>query len=232
MAITYPLTAPTSTIGPEAISFRLVTADALSVSPFTYKQQVVRLGGSRWEVSVTIPPVNKDVAEVWISFLLSLKGRTGTFLLGDPMGQNQQGVFGGSLYGYPSLIMDFGTGYYRYTDAAFSASIDGSGQTGETINIKGLPIDTNNVFRPGDYIQIGAGAGSTMHKVLTTTNSALDGKATIEIAPALRTVSVDNTVVQTSNAKGLFRLKDNTVEWSIDKASRYGISFDAVEALV
>jgi hypothetical protein len=231
MAITYPLVAPTSTIGPSAISFSLVTADALSGSPFTFKQQVINLGGSRWEASVTIPPVNKATAEVWISFLLSLKGRTGTFLLGDPMGQTQQGVYGGSLRSYGSMVADFTNGIYRYTNATFSASIDGAGQIGDSIIIKGLPINTANVFKPGDYIQIGTGSSASMHKILTTTDSTFDGRAVIDIAPALRNPSVDGAVILTSNAKCLFRLKDNAVTWSIDNALRYGISFDAVEAL-
>ena len=83
MAISYPLDTPT-TIGIESIEIRAVNAVATSQSPFTYKQQIVAHQGQRWEASVNIPPVRRDLAAEWKAFLTSLKGQQGTFLLGDP----------------------------------------------------------------------------------------------------------------------------------------------------
>lgn len=83
MALTYPLTTPT-TIGIESIEIRAVNAVATSQSPFTYKQQVVSFGGQRWEASVSIPSVHRDKAAEWATMLVALKGPVGTFLLGDP----------------------------------------------------------------------------------------------------------------------------------------------------
>jgi hypothetical protein len=83
MAITFPISTPTS-IGIESIDIRAVNAVATSQSPFTYKQQVIAHQGQRWEASVNIPSVRRDLAAPWKSFLTKLKGPTGTFLLGDP----------------------------------------------------------------------------------------------------------------------------------------------------
>ena len=83
MAIDYPLAQPT-TIGIEQIELRAVNAVAISSSPFTYKQQIVSHGGQRWEASVTIPSVRRDLAGAWKAMLVALKGQTGTFYLGDP----------------------------------------------------------------------------------------------------------------------------------------------------
>jgi len=83
LAISYPLSTPT-TIGFESIEIRAVNAVATSQSPFTYKQQIVSHQGQRWEASVNIPPVRRDLAAEWKAFLTALKGQTGTFLLGDP----------------------------------------------------------------------------------------------------------------------------------------------------
>jgi len=83
LAITYPLDTPT-TIGIENIEIRSINAVATSQSPFTYKQQVISHSGQRWEASVTIPSVRRDLSAEWKAFLVSLKGQTGTFLLGDP----------------------------------------------------------------------------------------------------------------------------------------------------
>lgn len=83
MALSYPLQQPTS-IGIESITLSSVNAVATSQSPFTFKQQVISHQGQRWEASVTIPKVHRDLAAPWKSMLVGLKGQTGTFLLGDP----------------------------------------------------------------------------------------------------------------------------------------------------
>jgi hypothetical protein len=83
MAITYPLALPT-TIGIGSIELRAVNAVKNSQSLFTYKQQVIAHTGQRWEASVSLPPVRRDLAAPWKGFLVSLKGPVGTFLLGDP----------------------------------------------------------------------------------------------------------------------------------------------------
>ena len=91
MSITYPLNIPT-TIGIESIEIRAVNAVTTSQSPFTYQQQIVAHQGQRWEASVNIPTVRKDLAAAWKVFLLSLKGQQGTFLLGDPDYDSPKGL--------------------------------------------------------------------------------------------------------------------------------------------
>ena len=71
MAISYPLATPT-TIGIESIELRAVNAVAVSQSPFTYKQQVVSQGGQKWEASVSIPSVRRDLAADWKALLVDL----------------------------------------------------------------------------------------------------------------------------------------------------------------
>ena len=80
MTLSYPLNQPT-TIGIESIELRAVNAVAVSQSPFTYKQQVISHGGQKWEASVTIPSVRRDLAAEWKAMLVGLKCQTGTFLL-------------------------------------------------------------------------------------------------------------------------------------------------------
>ena len=91
MAISYPLDTPT-TIGFESIELRAVNATITSQSPFSYKQQVISHTGQKWEASVSIPSVLRDLAEPWAAFLTALKGQTGTFLLGDPLGATPRGT--------------------------------------------------------------------------------------------------------------------------------------------
>jgi len=91
MAITYPLTLPTS-IGIANITLYANNAVAISQSPFTFQQQIIQHAGQRWTASVSIPPVRRDLAEPWNAFLLALKGPVGTFLLGDPNAKAPRGT--------------------------------------------------------------------------------------------------------------------------------------------
>jgi len=83
MSISFPINTPT-TIGIKSIELRASNVVATSQSPFTNKQQVISHSGQRWEASIRIPSVRKDLAAAWKAFLVSLKGKEGTFLLGDP----------------------------------------------------------------------------------------------------------------------------------------------------
>lgn len=194
MAISYPLATPTS-IGIESIELRAVNAVATSQSPFTYKQQVISHGGQKWEASVTIPPVHRDLAAPWKSMLVALKGPTGTFLLGDP---------------------DYATPQGTVSSCTLSGN---AGDETPTVVMTGT-------LKAGDYIQLGSAGNSRLHQVLEDQS----GSGTLEIWPALRS-DYTNTTVVFNNPKGVFRLASNVTSWSINNASTYGISFEAVEAL-
>lgn len=209
MALTYPLSTPT-TIGIENIEFRAVNAVATSQSPFTYKQQIVQHTGQRWEATITIPPVKRDLAEEWVAFILALKGQTGTFLLGDPLGTAPRGTASSN---------------------AGTPVVNGADQTGEIINIDGLPTSETGYLLAGDYIQLGSGSTATLHKVLEQVNTTGLGEASFAIWPSIITAPADNAIVTLTNAKGRFRLKNNTQSWQINNINSYGISFEAVQAV-
>jgi len=206
LAVSYPLSTPT-TIGFESIELRAINAVATSQSPFTYKQQIVSHGGQRWEASVNIPPVRRDLAGEWKAFLTALKGPTGTFLLGDPDYSSPRGVA-----------------------ATFPGSPTITSQSGETISVTGASPNKTNWLLAGDYIQIGTSSDATLHQVLQSANTNSSGATTLEIWPGLRSTRSGSIIV--NNPKGLFRLKSNASSWSINSSSAYGISFEAVEAIV
>ena len=206
MSISYPLSLPTS-IGIESIELRAVNAVATSQSPFTYKQQIVAHQGQRWEASINIPPVRRDLAAPWKAFLTSLKGPTGTFLLGDPDYATPQGI-AATFPGTPII----------------------TSQSGEAISVTGASANKTNWLIAGDYIQIGSGINATLHQVLQNASTDNSGNVTLEIWPKLRSTRSGSVIV--SNAKGLFRLATNVSSWSINNSSAYGISFEAVEAIV
>jgi len=194
MALTYPLTQPT-TIGIEQIELRAVNAVATSQSPFTYKQQIVSHGGQRWEASVTIPSVRRDLAAPWKAMLTGLKGPTGTFLLGDP---------------------DYATPRGTVSSCTLTGT---AGSDSPTVTMTGTLL-------AGDYIQLGTGSTAKLHQVLQDQ----DGDGNLQLWPDLRT-DYTNATVTFNSPKGVFRLKESITSWSINNASFYGISFEAVEAI-
>lgn len=199
MAITYPLSLPNQTTI-RSVEFRAINAVAYSQSPFTYVGQTHAYTGQQWAVDINLKPMRRDDAEAWVAWLISLRGRFGTFLLSDPISNSIRGT-------------------------ATAATISGS--AGD--NTVSATVTSGHTLKAGDFLSLGTGSDSTLHKVLedyTGTGSAAD----LEIWPALRKarsgVSADLT-----SAQGLFRLTSNEVTYSVSELAVYGISFGAAEVV-
>lgn len=208
MAETYPINHPSGNI--DSVKFVARSVVAVSESPFSYSQQVYKHQGQRWEADIRLTPMKREDAEAWASFLLRLRGRYGTFLLGDPNCSTPRG----------SASTNAGT-----------PVVNGASQTGETLNIDGCPASATDYLKAGDYIQLGSSATAQLYKVLEDVDTNASGEATLNIFPNLRSSPDDNASVTVSNARGLFRLVANETSWDINNAQFYGITFGAVEAL-
>jgi hypothetical protein len=183
---------------------------AISRSPFALSAQVYRWSGQAWEADITLPAMQRADAESWLSFLLKLKGRYGTFLLGDPNGATPRG----------SAATTPGT-----------PLVAGGAQVGGSLDIDGLPLSATNYLLAGDYIQLGTGLSTRLYKVLNNVSSNGSGQATLDLWPDLRSSPGDNATVVVSNAKGLFRLSNPDQDFTIDDTSTYNITFGAMEAI-
>ena len=201
----YPLTLPTVT-GIKTQNWGLERVVAVTESPFTNQEQVYEHEGAQWRATFTLPPMKKESASVWLAFLMSLRGRRGTFKIGDQDRKTIQGVATGTIL------------------------VNGDAQTGNAINLDGFANSTNNVFKAGDYIQI----NSYLYMVSADVNSNASGEATVYVEPSLRTgieaINDDTTVVY-SNTTTLMRLDSNELNWDTNNVSVYGISFACSEAL-
>lgn len=206
MPVTYPIDFPTN-IGLSSFRMGLRTAVPRSESPYSFVEQVVKFSGEIWEIECGLPRIFRDDAAAFDAFLLKLRGRWGTFLIGDPNGYNPRGSWAGT-----SLV-------------------NGGGQTGDTLNLKGFTPSQTNVAREGDYLQLGTGSNSRLHKVVANANSDGSGNASLLIAPNIRTSPANNATIITTGARGKFRLAENLNGFGIDVESTYQISFKAIEAL-
>ena len=201
----YPLTLPTAT-GIQTQRFALTRIVGVSQSPFTRQEQVIQHQGEYWSATVQLPPMLKNNASQWLAFLLQLRGRRGTFKLGDQDRKTIQGVATGTI------------------------RVNGASQTGNQVALDGFAVSTNNVFKAGDYIQI----NSYLYMVTEDVNSNGSGEADVKIEPSLRsgleTIADNDTVIYT-NTTTLMRLDSNEVAWDTDQVSKYGISFACSESL-
>ena len=113
-------------------------------------------------------------------------------------------------------------------------------------NIKGaqglsLLGDTNTAtgsIAVGDYLGVLSGTLTTNQPVqlvmvteVSVETSGTPNKYSVGIEPKLRQDIADNQLVKFNNARGLFRLVDNDVQWSANRTSVYQISFSCIEAI-
>lgn len=206
MAITYPLNIPTSR-QPANVQIRALNATAFSESPFTFKQQVLEHQGQRWEMSLNFDLMNSTDAAEWEAWLLSLKGNVGTFLMGDPVRTAPLGSAGGTPV------------------------VNGASQTGESLVLDGATASQTGWLQAGDYIQLGTGSSTHLHRVLQDADSDVSGNVTLDIWPKLRESPADGATITTSSTKGHWRLNANSISWDIRSAGLYTFSFSALEVL-
>jgi hypothetical protein len=240
MTISFPLAMPTDVIGISEIELRAENAVGITQSPFTFRQQVFRYPGQRWTASISIAPVNREYGEPWVAFLLALNGPAGTFLLGDPLGACPRGAAKDYTTATTSnlllqdgdiLLKEDGDNLLYEQGAITSLQVDGAGQTGQDIDLEGAPSSVTDYLLPGDYVQFGAGATATLHKVLLAASTDTFGKLTVTLWPSPRTSPIDSSTVPLLNTVGRFRLASNQQAWTIANNLRYGVSFEAVEAI-
>jgi hypothetical protein len=206
MTIAYPLSLPQARVE-AAVTLRRRSAVAVTASPFTLDEQVQVWPGQKWLAAVSLRPMQEAEARAWIAFLVSLNGREGTFLMGDPLRPSPRGV---------------GTG---------TPLVKGAGQTGLVLATDGWTAGQAGILKGGDYIQLGSGASATLHMVVADAASDGSGNATLDIWPRLRTAPADNAPVTVQNPMGRWRLASNELGWDERTAQFYGIDFACEEAL-
>lgn len=201
----YPLSYPTSPNFSQS-RFQLMRRTGITQSPFTGTQQTFSYEKfSMWQATLTLPPMKRTQAAEWQAFFLKLRGRRGTFELGDPDATSPQGAVAGTI------AINNGGGY--------SAGISTIATDGYTNG------DGTVVFKAGDYIQV----GTTLHQIVNDATCS-SGAANLDIEPALKTTVGDDATITYSSPKGVFRLDDDVAGWDANSASTYGFSFSCSEA--
>lgn len=204
MSIDYPLSFPDSTV-PVSIEMEVRPGVGYSESDFAPGGQSYDWGTEKWYMQATMPPMKRVDAEKWVAWLLSLRGMAGSFLAGEPGYAGMQGNWNNP------------------------PTVNGDGQTGRELALRANSPGQLGIA--GDLFQLGSGADSRLHKLLTNFTADGSGHATLDITPALRYSPADGLHLVQVNPVGLWMLDSNQGRWSIGSAMIYGISFTAMEDL-
>lgn len=124
--------------------------------------------GSRYKIDLSFPPMpNKDTGRVFLSRLLRGKSQ-------------------GIITEFPLLGMNQG--------APGTPVVNGSAQSGMTINLRGLTA--GYVIQEGYWLSISNGGRSYLHNVAAAVTASEAGLAAVQITPALRFPFADGAVVK------------------------------------
>ena len=215
MAITFPITLPST---PAVQSVRLASRSvvAASRSPFTLERQTQVHQGQQWRAELVWPVMTRAEAEPLLAALTSLNGKEGSFLIGDPAAATPRG---------------------SAKDTPGTPLVKGASQTGSSINFDGGPTGANGYLLAGDYVSLGTGASTRLHKVLqdvNTTGGSPAGEFTLELWPKVVVAPADNAALTVSGAQGVFALEENANPWDVDSSlvgGAYILGFTAVSVV-
>ena len=190
--------------GMEAIDFTAHDATSMSQSPWSGSTSIYNWAAQWWTLTMTFPSMSRAQCQPWQAFLLELQGQSNCFLVGNK-----------------DEAMPLGS--YSGTGLTLSSITDLN-----HIVLAGFPASENNLFLPGDSIQI----GYRLYKVLEPVNSSASGTATVAIFPQLRDNPAAGTAIITTNTQGLFRLSKADRNWNYSLTAGYTIpTLQCMEAL-
>lgn len=170
---------------PSGMTFGLRTNALDFASPLTGVVQSVAMPGARWIATLQWAALRRTDADLLQALMVQMRGRTNRLVMWNVVRPTVRGVGGGSPL------------------------VNGSGQTGSTINIDGLPVNTNGIYIAGDFL----GIGSELKMVTATVNSNGSGQAAVSFEPPLRAAPADNSAIVTTQPTAKFMLMNNEVSW-------------------
>lgn len=203
--ITYPLSLP-ETKSFKGLSIRRRNVVGVTESPWSLKTQVQEFGGQKWEGEFTLPIMQQADADEWLAFFDQLNGPAGTFLGNSPKRETARGAV---------------------RLAPNSLTVDGGGQTGQTLGVLSAEADTPGLLLKGDTFQIGTGLNSRLYVMMEDVD-LIDGAALLSFWPTLRASPVDGAAVIVQNPLGLWRMMTTAPEGFQDEVGNIQISGIAI----
>jgi len=195
---------------PNSAAFGLVSNTQAHISPLSKTVQTVELPGAHWRLDLSYHDLDQDDAAVMRAFLASLMGPAGRFYYGDADYQvrGPRGI------------------------ATGTPLVDGAGQTGTSINIKGFTPSQTGIMKAGDYFHFDNTASGREMKIMTAdADSAADGTTTLNFVSPVRTSPADNAAITITGAMAQMMLVDDRqAGWQQRPGPFADFSISAIEA--
>ncbi len=211
---TFPLISPV-TFGVATLTWSAVSNDSYARSQWSLALIKQIFDGLMWAGTLQLwPQPDADRGRelsAWLTSLRRAGTNAGTFMLGDP-----------------AATLPLGSA----KDTPGTPVVSGAAQTGEALNVSGLPISATGYLLAGDYIQLGTGVSARLKKVLDDVDSDGSGLATMNLWPPIRTAPADSSAVVVSGAEGLFVSPSAVSSWQVRSPAVYnGIVLDVAEVV-
>jgi hypothetical protein len=191
-----------STPGPVETRFRLVSAANDLNAAFGGPTQRLGRRGSRWSCDVKMPPMVGEDARLWLSRLV--RGEANVVAM---------------------AIVE--TGLPAQGPAGNDIRVDGAGQLGSTLAIKGVTPSYQIV--EGKWLSVAFNGRAYLYMVTEDVTADAAGEAAVKIAPMLRASPPDNAVVSLNSPVIAGFVTPAGIGWSIDTANHYGLEFTIQE---
>lgn len=176
---------PTSP-APNGAAPRLIDYGATLRSPTGGASLRIDRAGSRFAAEISFPPMKADTARVFVSRLLDAKSE-------------------GLRIEYPLIETQGNPG---------SPVVDGAGQAGKTLNVRGL--NAGYVAKEGYWLSIEDADGQHyLHNVRATVRADGSGEAALSITPALRVPFADGTTIHLAKPMIEGLVDGNAFSWQI-----------------
>lgn len=200
IAISNPLALPTSPV-PTDTEINLDYLVGFDASKFSGAGQAQDWGGRLWRARVTLPPMTRAQANLWLAFFSLCRGQANWFLMGDWDRRTPSGTIAGTVL------------------------VNGASQTGNGLAVDGATAGTT--LLRGDLIQV----ENRLYRNVADLTFDGGGAGVIQIEPSLRTSPADNAAVTYTSPKGLFRMAQNYLPSPSDFNGIHRFSFAAFEKL-
>ncbi|GAB1364044.1 hypothetical protein MASR1M32_32800 [Rhodobacter sp.] len=163
----------------QSLERRLVTATAVSVSPFTGTAEVQDWGGEWWDYAIEMARTTGRDGRRLSAFLAAIGGPRGRFLFRDPT--------------------------IRQPGSTLAPVVAGGFQSGSLLMTSGWPPFATPLFA-GDFFSLGTGAATRLHQLTADVVTDEAGIATLSFVPRLRTAPEDGTPLEIAAPAVVLRL--------------------------
>ena len=187
----------------QSLERRLVTATAVSASPFTGTEEVLDWGGEWWDYAIEMARLTGRDGRRLSAFIAALGGPRGRFLFRDPT--------------------------IRQPGSALAPHVLGGFQTGGMLITAGWPPFTSPLLA-GDFFSLGSDAQTRLHQLTEDVETDESGVATLAFVPRLRSAPVDGTPLEIAAPALVLRLTA-PVPTRIGRADTFLFTLAAREAL-